>query len=169
MGVIAIVTTRLAICLREISGMKDWDEVPPVNPIPIQEFPHGFNLLGPMLDPVPNTSAGQYIINRRYVARLPLAPAATDEDQLGVGSAAIADARTYIDLITDYLGTHPRLHTDGVNVSALGELVLVNDISFFDTGPVQRNVPGGALFICVDFNIDIAMRGITARTAFNRR
>jgi hypothetical protein len=158
-----LILTRLQICFEEVTGIKRWSKLPGV--LPLLDFPGGYTLVGGMTGRAPATDAGSAAIPRLYVGRLFIAPAEAGTDFEELGFAPYVDLLPYIALVENYFLTHPRLHTDGVNVAALQEIGLMQDVQFQDSGPVVRRAPGGVNMWAVDFNLYISARVAVQRVS----
>lgn len=161
------VLDRFAECNAEINGINRVDKQLPTKAILPADLPAMYAEALGMIRPAPGaTSAGQYIIARRY--RLTLLVAQTTVvsfDDLGEGSALHAAITALIDPVDDYYMRNPRLSTDAHG--GMNELQLSEDITIQDSGPIIRSGPGGANYGQIQFIVTVAERRIPTRKALS--
>lgn len=158
------VLTRLQGFHSEIEGVKSVYLTAPLNQLDLSLLPAVYHLVGPMVEPVPNTgneSGGSVIIARRFVARLLVRPIGLGDDQGTNGAYASQGALPLFSAFAWRYLTRPRLSLEGVT----GKTVetdplsgLSRDIQFTDSGLQQRPGPGGVDYHAIDFTLTVAMR-----------
>jgi hypothetical protein len=160
MSTLAIMT-RLQLNWQEISGIARAFLYEPETAMDTADLPAVYPvILGRMTQPIPRTSAGQYIVVREYIYRVLIAAAqaaSTESDDQGAFIDSLAVA--FIDNPADYFMLHPRLSTAAFP-ELQGATMLERDVSVQDSGPVMRLGPGGAQYRAIDYTITIAERRI---------
>lgn len=150
-----LVLDRLLLCNQSIEGLKSVYRLPPDGTLSPSAVPCAYTLVGPMLNSIPSSSPGQVTVTRRYVVRVPIAPIGQASVSGGAeGSIPYAQGVLFMARFRSFYLQHPRLDTEiEPRLSYMD-----SDLTFQDSGIIERPVPGGAPYWVIDFSLDISMR-----------
>jgi hypothetical protein len=125
------IAQRLKLNLQEVSGVITALEAQPTKAITPASLPLAYPRPMGMPTKIPGTSAGRYIVSRRWmiVCMVGLTQGATF-DTSTEGSALLQKVFPFLDVFADYFMSHSRLKT-----ASLADMVLAADVEYIDGGP----------------------------------
>lgn len=150
---------RLQIINAEITGIVRSLRLQPTKPVLPAAYPYAYAKPLGMTQPTPRTSAGQYLVSRRFLVRIVVARSGVAAlDNANEGAKLLNDAVPYMDRVTDYYMQNPRL-SSASNGSLSG---LAEDVTIQDNGPIIVKDGEGVDIVVVDHILTITERRLPA-------
>lgn len=154
-----LILERLHLCNLEIVSQnptlfRSAFEVWPTKPIVAGDLPTLCVWYGRQETPITAAPGGSILVRRPYVISILVMPLDQGMDTGFKGAEPVQRSKGLLSAVRNHYLAHPMLET-----SSLGSLRhMKEELTFLDSGLIQKSGPGGGAYLAVDCTLSIAMQ-----------